>query len=162
MKRYLNTIAESISKVAASIAGAILIAMMLLTVLDVFLRYINKAMIGAFEVTEFMLVILASFGFAYCAFVKGHVNIELLISRFPQRVQAVFNVIAVVAFLALSVLIVWKMSARAVYEYGVMSASTILHIPLFPCMILEVIGFAALCIILINLFFDYLCKSVKK
>ncbi len=162
MKRYRDIITESLSRVAGGLAGAILTVMMFLTALDVFLRYIDKAIIGTLEIIQFMLVVVASFGFAYCAFVKGHVNIELIISRFPRRVQAVFNAIARAAFLFLAVLIVWKISVRAVYEHEVMSSSTILNIPLFPFMILEAIGFAALGVILINQLFDYLCEAVKK
>jgi TRAP-type C4-dicarboxylate transport system permease small subunit len=162
MKRYRDIITEYLSRVAGGLAGALLTVMMFLTALDVFLRYIDKAIIGTLEIIQFMLVVVASFGFAYCAFVQGHVNIELLISRLPRRVQAVFNVIARAAFLFLSVLIVWKISARVFYEYEVMSSSTILHIPLFPCMILEAIGFAFLSVILINQLIDYLYEAVKK
>jgi TRAP-type C4-dicarboxylate transport system permease small subunit len=162
MKRYRDIITEYLSRVAGGLAGALLTVMMFLTALDVFLRYIDKAIIGTLEVIQFMLVVVASFGFAYCAFVQGHVNIELLVSRLPRRVQALFNVIARAAFLFLSVLIVWKISARVFYEYEVMSSSTILHIPLFPCMILEAIGFAFLSVILINQLIDYLYEAVKK
>ena len=162
MKRYRDIIAEFLSRVAGGLAGVLLTLMMFLTALDVFLRYIDKAIIGTLEVIQFMLVVVASFGFAYCAFVQGHVNIELLVSRLPRRVQALFNVIARAAFLFLSVLIVWKISARVFYEYEVMSSSTILHIPLFPCMILEAIGFAFLSVILINQLIDYLYEAVKK
>jgi len=162
MKRYRDIITEYLSRVAGGLAGALLTVMMFLTALDVFLRYIDKAIIGTLEVIQFMLVVVAAFGFAYCAFVQGHVNIELLVSRLPRRVQALFNVIARAAFLFLSVLIVWKISARVFYEYEVMSSSTILHIPLFPCMILEAIGFAFLSVILINQLIDYLYEAVKK
>lgn len=53
--------------IATFIAGLALVAMMLVTVYDIFLRFVfHRSMAGAFEITEFTLAIMAPLALIYC------------------------------------------------------------------------------------------------
>jgi len=145
------------------LAAGVLAAMMLLTGLDVVLRYIfAKPISGSLELTEFMMVIVIAFGLAYCALQKRHVRIDLVVSRLPERAQAIMNSISNFAFLVLFVLITWRSFFRMRSMYEGQLTSSVLFIPKFPFMILMIIGSAILCLVVLKDVIECLAKAVKK
>jgi len=159
----LSKISDLTSRLAAGLAACVLAAMMLLTGVDVILRYIFAWPIsGSLELTEFMMVIVIAFGLAYCALQKRHVRIDLLVSRLPDRAQAVMNSIANLAFLLLFVLITWRSFYRMQSMYEGQLTSSVLFIPKFPFMILMIIGSAILCLVVLKDVIECFCQAVKK
>ena len=61
------------------VAGIVLFALMLYTVLDVVLRYgFNKPFSSSVEITEFAMAVIVFFGLAYCGWTGGHVAVDIL------------------------------------------------------------------------------------
>jgi TRAP-type C4-dicarboxylate transport system permease small subunit len=78
---------ERCVRALAAVAGTGILAMMLLTCADVFLRYFFNAPIeGALDVTEMLMVIIVFFGLAYCGWTGGHVAVDLMYTMLPHRV----------------------------------------------------------------------------
>ena len=78
------------SRIINTVGLGVLAVMMFLTATDVTLRYVfNRPIPGAFELTEFLMATLVAFALAYTQVHKGHINVDLIISRFPPRAQAV-------------------------------------------------------------------------
>ena len=64
----LNKLSRFLSHLLLAVGASMLTAMMFLTVTDVILRYIfNRPLAGAFEMAEYMMAVLVSFGIVYCA-----------------------------------------------------------------------------------------------
>ena len=100
-----NWIARSINGVGATA----LTLMMLLTAVDVFLRYIfDRPITGSYELTEFLMAILVAFGLAYTAVHQGHINVDLLITGTSPRSQAVINSITALLSLGFFTLMTWR------------------------------------------------------
>ena len=77
--------AEALLGVAASV---ILLAMMLLTVVDVVARYVfNRPVRGAFEVTELMLVVLIFAGLPLVSYAEGHAVMDFVDRFLGARVE---------------------------------------------------------------------------
>ena len=142
---------------------AILALMMLLTVADVTLRYFfNKPILGSYELTELMMAVLAAFTIGYAATLKAHVNVDLLVTRLPERFQAVIaiftNLICVVFF----ALMLW----RNIYQSSVLreanSASPALSIPIFPFFFIMGIGFGILSLVFLLHLLESLAKALGK
>ena len=86
-----------------------LVAMMLLTVSDVFLRYaFRRPIFGSTEITEIMIVMLGFLGLAWCAVKGGHLKVDLLMSRFSPRLQAIFDSFTYFAGLVICIIIAWR------------------------------------------------------
>ena len=74
------------------IGMALLIPMMLLTTGEVLGRAVwNKPIPGTLELSSYMLAVFILLGLAYTQQVKGHVRVEMLIKRLPERVGLVLN-----------------------------------------------------------------------
>jgi TRAP-type C4-dicarboxylate transport system permease small subunit len=159
----LERVVSLISRAINSVAAGILVAMMLLAAMDVLLRYIfNRPISGSLELTEYMMVIVVAFGLAHCAAQKGHVRVELLLSRLPSRGQAVVNTITYLFSLGLFSLITWQSILYISVIFGTERISAVLHIPAFPFVAMMALGSAMLSLVLLVDFLDYLSQAVKE
>jgi len=108
------------------VAGAILFAMMALTAVDVFQRYVmGVAIRGAFEVTELMMVVLIFAGLPLVSLKDEHVTVDLLDHALPRVVRRSLRVIAhLVAAAALAGMswLLWRKAGQVV-EYGDVTAA---------------------------------------
>ena len=74
-------------RILAAVSGAGIVAMMLLTCADVFLRYLFNAPIeGTLDITQMLMVIVVFFGLAYCGWTGGHVAVDLLYGVLPRKI----------------------------------------------------------------------------
>jgi TRAP-type transport system small permease protein len=129
-----------------SYLGAIaLFAMMLLTAADVSGRYIfNKPILGAFELTEFLVLILIFSFLAHAQAEKTHVSVDLLVGRLPKKWRTALGIFNHTVCLLLMGLFVWMTTIRAMELKEYAEASSNLGIPKFPFAYFVVIGFAIL------------------
>jgi TRAP-type C4-dicarboxylate transport system permease small subunit len=129
-----------------SYLGAVaLFIMMLLTAADVAGRYLfNKPILGAFELTEFLVLILIFSFLAHTQAEKTHVSVDLLLGRLPIKWQKVIGFFNHAVCLALMGLFVWMTAVRAMELKEYAEASSNLGIPKYPFACFVVIGFAVL------------------
>lgn len=134
-----------LTKKLSYLGAAGLFAIMLLTTADVTGRYLfNKPILGAFELTEFLVLILI-FSFLACAQAeKNHVSVDLLLGRFSKRWQRVIGIINHAVCLVMMGLFVWMTTIRALELMAFVEASANLGIPKYPFAFFVVIGFAVL------------------
>jgi TRAP-type C4-dicarboxylate transport system permease small subunit len=93
MKSYLRLV-EQLSKFMNVIAGIALTFMMLLTVVDVILRRMGKAIPGTYELVAFSGVVVVGFALAYTSFVRAHVFVDLVVEKLglhSRRVVLIFT-----------------------------------------------------------------------
>jgi len=160
---FISIIASPTARVVNGIAATVLTMMMVLTGADVTLRYLfNWPVPGSWELTQFMMAIVVAFGLAYCALHKGHVRVEIVVSRLPRLAQLIMNSIASFAFLSLFIIITWRTVPRALAFIDPMPTTPVLFIPVFPFMLVTAFGCAVLCLVLLKDFFEDLYQVVKK
>ena len=159
----LSRVVNPASRVINSVGVSVLAIMMLLTAGDVLLRYFfNRPIPGSFELTAFMMAIVVSFGLAYTAVRKGHVNVELVVSRLPQRAQAVIYSITGLISLGLFSMISWQCILQAKTLFLGKSASEVLYIPVFPFLLVTSFGFALLTLAFLVELLNSLTQAVKR
>ena len=124
---------------------AALFIMMLLTAADVIGRYLfNKPVLGAFELTEFLVLILIFSFLAHAQAEKNHVSVDLLLGRLPKTWRRVIEFFNHAVCLALMALFVWMTTLRAMELKEYAEASSNLGIPKYPFASFVVLGFAVL------------------
>lgn len=129
-------IARAISRLAtaaAYIAGAVLVALMGLTTVDVAGRYfLNRPLEGVFDLTHFAVLIMVYFGLAQCELRGDHVSIELLYDRLPAVAQRVLGRLTSLAGCVLFAVIAWRLAVQSVDIRQFGETSQLMGIPLFP------------------------------
>lgn len=145
----LATVAKTITRILIAIGTSILVLMMFLTALDVGLRYaLNRPLTGAFELVELMMAVLVPFCIVYCADQKGHVAVEMIMDRFPKKVQQIAGMITTFITLIFAMVIAWQ---NILYLFEVKASnltSTVLLIPTYPFVAPVAIGIGAFALVL--------------
>ena len=137
--------------------------MMFLVAVDVTLRYcFSSPIAGSVELVELMMVVVVFLAVAYTASRKGHVAIELIVSRFPKRVQAIIDIFTYFLSLGLVALIIWRSVVRANYVWLESHTSAVLSIPIYPFVFIIALGCALLAVVLLANFIDALARAVRK
>ena len=146
----IETISRKFGWISGKLAylGAVaLLGMMLLTTADVAGRYIfNKPIMGAFELTEFMVLILIFSFLAQAQSEKTHVSVDLFFSRLPKKLRILMSLFNHIICLVLMGLIAWMSAVRAIELKTFAEASSNLQIPKYPFAFFVVIGCVVLCL----------------
>jgi TRAP-type transport system small permease protein len=155
----LSRIIDPITEWGAILAGIMLAAMMFLTFFDVGGRnLVNKPIIGSYEITEFMMVILVAFGLSFCAKYKGHIRVDVIMAYTSRKTTRWFNIFAYALSFIFYVILTWQGWLNAWSNLSGKSASTVLLAPVYPFAFLLVIGAALTALIFLR---DFL-KSIEE
>jgi tripartite ATP-independent transporter DctM subunit len=145
-----------------SIGVTILVMMMLLTVVDVILRYcFNKPISGALEISQFMMAIIVGFALAYTGTKKGHIVIDVVLQKLTPRTQAVINSINYFLSLATFAVITWRSAWYADLLHTRTAASSVLGIPLYPFVYIVAIGSGIYCLVLLYNLYEHLSGIIR-
>ncbi len=136
--------------------------MMLLTMADVLLRkMISRSILGAVEVTEFMMVILVFFGLAQTEIFNGHVKVDLLMKRFSERIKGLVDAITQFSCFLLFGVATWS---TVVYSSTMRASKEVtqdLWIPKYPFIYVVAVGWALLGLVLFINFLIALDKAMR-
>ncbi len=105
-----------LSSIANAVGAVLLMVMMLFVTLDVILRSVaNIAVLGTvvYESVGFMMIVLVFFALGYCQVKKAHINIDMLIIRFPAMAQRIINSVLLFICIIFFVLLTWQSVLRA-------------------------------------------------
>jgi len=164
----LERVVDPISRWLNIVAVSVLMVMIFFVTADVFLRYgFSRPIESSYEAVELMMVFVFAFGIAYTQRQKGHVSVDMLVSRFNARTQAVVD--SIVYFLSLGFLsiLTWQalVRARVVWLVGDVSVGKITgiaHVSFAPFNYMVALACAALSLVLLAEFFISLAKAVRK
>lgn len=161
--RSAETIINQVSRVVGAIAVVFLVLMMLLTVADVFLRYVFSAPIkGSLELTEFCMVIAGFLGIAWCAVKRGHVKVDLIVSHMPTQAQGITDTVTMLLAMTVIPLVAWRAFAQAKYIMVENFVSPSLNIPEFPFYMVMGIGYTLIFLVVITVLIEYIIKALKR
>ena len=160
--QWVERVVLPLNGVVHKVGLAILLLMMFLTVGDVVGRYFFKAPIsGTFELTNFMLALIVFFCIGYTQVRKGHISIDVVVSRFSPRAQAIIDSITYFFSLGLFSLVTWQSAVHANRLFEGHNVSGVLSWPIYPFVIAVAVGSLLFCLVLLVNLLSSLAKAVK-
>lgn len=113
MKAFLSVI-DRISDWSGKIFSFLWIAVIIIIVAEVIRRYgFNSPTTYGHEITTFLCAVVYILGGAYTLYLRGHVSVDIIYTRFSPRGQALLDVITFPAFLVFIVILLWSGFDRA-------------------------------------------------
>ena len=73
------------------VAGTFMVAMILITCTNIFSRLVWVPVKGTFELMGFFGAVVTAFALGYTQAKKAHISVDILVNRFPKRVQKFIN-----------------------------------------------------------------------
>jgi TRAP-type C4-dicarboxylate transport system permease small subunit len=161
----MNTYAKivnSVTRIFGFLGAVTMIGLVLMTVVDVFLRYFFRApILGSFELTELFLVVMVFFAIPWAAIKKANVRVDLLVSRLPARTRAAFDSVTCFMSLGITALCTWYTVPQVIYIWRLYSVSDMLKIPIYPFYIAVAVGFFLLFFILVANLIEFVKKALN-
>ncbi|MCE5283592.1 MAG: TRAP transporter small permease [Deltaproteobacteria bacterium] len=114
------------------LAGAAVVAMMLLTCADVVLRLFRRPVPGTYEIVGFLGTVVIAFAMAYTSLEKGHIAVELLVERLPRRLQSGIEAAVSLIGTVLFGLLTWQSFIYAADLRHSGEVSVTLTMPIYP------------------------------
>jgi TRAP-type C4-dicarboxylate transport system permease small subunit len=159
----LEKSSKSLAKMLYWIAGAAIVTMMLLTCVDVVLRFCVtlyhdfrwefltpfRPIPGTYELVRFLGTIAAAFAMAHTSVEAGHVAVSIVVRLFPARVQALIETITTTFGLIFFAIVSWQSVVYAMDLKASGEVSLTLQLPFYP--FIYGIGFAAAAVCLVLL-----------
>ena len=131
------------------LAGGLVVALMLLILVAVFMRYaLHQPPMLADEFGGYTVVAVVFLGLGYTWYARGHVRITALVSNLPQKVSRWLRLVTLVLAFIFSIAL-----AQASYGYLLqsfrmnMASMTIYRVPLQGPQMTILVGYALLCLI---------------
>jgi TRAP-type C4-dicarboxylate transport system permease small subunit len=147
---------QTLNRFIAKVGACFLILLMLITAADVLGRDLfGHPIPGTVELSQYMLAVFILLGIAYTQQVKGYVEVSILTSRLPLRVQTILNIITTLLGLFIFSILFWQGWAVGIEERTV---SDILRVPQYPFRLLVAVAAFLTCLELLI----HLRDAVKK
>jgi TRAP-type C4-dicarboxylate transport system permease small subunit len=139
-----------LSKILDKIAGWSLVGMMLLTVADVILRSFRKPILGTYEIVGLLGALVIAFAMPHTMLQRGHVAVEILVSRLSPPARSLINLITRILSTFLFALIAW-----VCIQYGnelrtAGEVSMTLRLPFYPVLYAIALAAGVVCLVVVS------------
>ena len=159
--RKVEKIIRLIIEACGIIGIVILLAMMMMTVSDVIMRYFfRKPIIGSMEISVTLMVCVVFLGIGWCALNDGHISVDIITGKLSKRGRVLLNGFDNIVTLVLALIITWRSFVEALSVKDMEVTSPILGIPRYPFVFVTSFGFFLLFSAVLILFIKNI-KSVK-
>ncbi len=160
MIAYLDRISRRISWTLFWIAGAAIVAMMLLTCADVVLRYFRMPIPGTYELVCFFGALAVGFAMAHTSVQQGHVAVSVITQLLPSRAQDWVDAVTGVFSLIFFALVGWQSFRYAGQLHASGEVSLTLQLPFYPFVYGIGLSAWAVCLVLLARVLDKIRKAV--
>jgi len=160
---YMEKGLSAVFPVVGNIGAGVIALMMMLTVADIIgRRFLSKPVSGTYELSEFLLVIVVFFSIAHCEFLKGHITVDLAVSRLQPKTQDIVNSIMYLFFLVMFCLLTWQLYLHGMKVWRNGLESGILGVPVSPFVFVAALGCCLLSLVVLTHLLLFLAGALRK
>jgi TRAP-type C4-dicarboxylate transport system permease small subunit len=142
------------------VSAVVIGLLMMVVVADVCGRYFfNSPIMGASELACFLMIVIVFPALAWAALTEKHVKVDILVSRFPPRVQAIFSSVTLLIVLGIFVIITWRSVLESMAVHNVTSLLRLPHAPFYWIM---TVGLAVFCLSIVALVIKRVAEAGKR
>jgi TRAP-type C4-dicarboxylate transport system permease small subunit len=106
----LEKISKLMNHAFIFVAGTFMVAMILITCVNIFSRLVWVPVKGTFELMGFFGAVVTAFALGYTQAKKAHISVDILVNRFPKGVQKFLNGINSVICMIFFTLAGWQIA----------------------------------------------------
>jgi TRAP-type C4-dicarboxylate transport system permease small subunit len=156
LKRVVYPASRVFSWIAAISLGGLVF---LMTVTSIWRYGFRTPIGGSIELIEILMSFTVFFGLGYVMTKRGHITFDLVVSRLPQKAQAVIHSIVCLLSAGLFALMSWRTTVHGIKVWYLGEITGDLSIPLAPFFFVAALGMAVLCLVLVV---QFLCSLLGR
>jgi TRAP-type C4-dicarboxylate transport system permease small subunit len=160
MERFERTLG-AVTKYLDYLSRVGFFVLMALVTINVILRYGWTSISGTYDYVQLITAVSVAAAVAFTAYERGNIEIELLMERFSQRVQAVVASIVTLVCIGFFVLATWRLVVLA-HDMQVAGETTMtVYVPFAPFLYFIAFGFALMILAMIAQLVRQVMKVVR-
>jgi len=149
-----------ISKFMLYLTMIVMVVMMLLTVADVFMRFVfNNPLTGTVELTEFLMVCMA-LGMAVAALEGRHIKLDIVTMRLSRRARTIMEIITILSGTWLIFFLAWTGVVTGIADINY--KSQVLELSELPFRVILAAGFGTLFLAMLSLILQKIMELLKR
>ena len=149
-KDRLGRVLYLISKWMAVFGGVILFILAILTTISVFGRkFLDAPVPGDFELVAIGTGVAVFACLPYCQLMRGNVLVDFFMNNAPTRAKTIADIIAGLIFLAIGLMLTWRMIYGAIDMHDVNEVSMTIGFPRWSTFPISIVFMSFLVIIII-------------
>ncbi len=149
MKQF-SKIMQYANRLLILVGGTALVAMVVLTCANIFMRAVSAPIRGTFELMGFFGALVASLSLGYTQLHRGHIAVDVLVQRFPGRIRKILislnNAVCALFF----TMVAWQIADKAAVLRDTGEVTETLRIAYYPFTYGTAVGCAFLALIFIQ------------
>jgi len=149
-----HTLIQRLNQALISLAGITLCGMVLLACGNMLLRFLGYPIKGTYELMGFSGAILAAFALGATQRQGGHIEVDLLASILPPRVNRWLKLAANLLSTAFFSLIFWRLIILALSLERSGEVSETLHLPSYSVVLIVALGVFSLILVFLRQVLD--------
>ncbi len=129
---WFDRMLKAASRGLSVIAGASLVVLMTLTLVDVVLRGFRRPIAGTYELVAFMGALVIALAMPLTQRARGHIYVEVIVSRLSRRARDAFHVVTRLMVMALFTVIGVNLVKYGLGLIRTGEVSLTLQVPFWP------------------------------
>jgi len=130
MNRFLS-ITQALSNYMDVVAGTALILIMLLTSVDVVVRYLGYPVPGTYDLVSLGAAFVLGFAIPRTSWDKGHVTVDILVERLPRK-RVIFDIATRIIGFIFFFLLGWNLVKTGISFVRTGDSTQTLAVPFYP------------------------------
>lgn len=132
------------------LAGVSLVAMVVMTGIDVVGRKAGMPLPGTYDAITLLCAIATAGALAYTQERKENIVVDILVTHFPKSLKKITHLISDVACLAFIVIVAWQIGDIGLTQYRTGEVTESLGIIFYPITFLSAFGFVTLAMVFVT------------
>ena len=130
--RVLEKISRILNRTFVLIAGAFMVAMILITCANIFLRIVWMPIKGTFELMGFFGAVATALVLGHTQLKKAHISVDILVNGLSPRIRTVFNGVNYLICMIFFAVLGWQISRLATTLWKTGEVTETLRIVYYP------------------------------
>ena len=130
--RVLEKISRILNRTVVLIAGAFMVAMILITCANIFLRIVWMPIKGTFELMGFFGAVATALVLGHTQMKKAHISVDILVNGISPRIRTVFNGVNYLICMIFFAVLGWQISRLATTLWKTGEVTETLRIVYYP------------------------------
>lgn len=139
-----------LNKMLTLTGGVVLLAMIILTCANIFIRQVTNPIPGVFELMGFAGAVVSAFALGYTQFTNGHIAVDILVNTYPKPLKRMASILNHGVCCVFFSILGWYMIEKALTLKNTGELSETLRIIYYPFILAVAFGFFILALALLT------------
>jgi TRAP-type C4-dicarboxylate transport system permease small subunit len=129
---FLDRVSRFLNRTLLWVAGFFMVAMVLVTCSDIFLRVVWVPIRGSVELVAYFSAVVTAFALGYTQMRRGHISVDVVVSLFPSRLKRFLTSLNSTICMVFFAVVAWRIAKWSTTIWQTGEVSETLRIIFYP------------------------------